>query len=130
MASPKFIQLLERLLAATKSGKVRWEQTAREGVFRIILGEGLIHVESSDDHTEEETWRAAYLLDHRGHTIDQVTAKASVLQPEIEMDMLRFLDDLYQNARQSAYKFVDDVVDSMLAELEEKKVQTLSPEAK
>lgn len=118
MASPKFIELLEQLLAATKSGKAPWEQTAREGVFRIILGEGLIRVESGNDSTEKRPRRAAYLLDHKGQIIDQVTEMKSEI--EIDMDMFRFLDDLYQNARQSTYKVVDEVADSMLAALEDR----------
>lgn len=122
MASEKFKTLLVKLFALTKTGKVRWEDTAREGVFRIALGEGLIRLERSDD--DEPSSLVAYLLDNKGQVIDQVIGnKAS------ESGMFKILDGLYRYAHRSVYKDVDHVVDSMLAALKEGKLQELPPEA-
>ncbi len=112
MSSEKFKSLLVRLSVATKTGKVRWEETAREGVFRIALGEGLIRLERGDG---DDPFLVAYLLDSRGQVIDEVMAREVT-----GGTMFKVLADLYQCARQSVYKDVDDVVDTMHADLNAK----------
>ena len=119
MANERFMQLIKELYQATLDGRTRWEETAREDVFRVGLGEGLVRIQSGMD--DENTLRVdVYLLNNQGRVVDEIRAW------ENSKDYSLLLD-LYQKARSSALN-IDKVVDSMLSDLKAGRVRQLPSE--
>lgn len=108
MANPKFIALLKVLNNATKEGKVNWQETADEDAFRVLLGSGMVRIESGFGEDTGHQYRA-FLLNQKGRTIDELWVGEG-------RDEYGLLDGLYSLARASALN-IDMVVDSMLANL-------------
>ncbi|SRR6266404_1596804 len=111
MASERFRELLSGLEEATRDKKVRWSETAKETAFRIAFGKGLVRIESHEG--DEGEWFVAYLQDRSGRTVDEAYHRE-----------YQSLDALYRLARASALH-IDDVLDSMLADLKEGKTAEL-----
>lgn len=117
MASEKFSTLLEKLLLKTREKDIRWHETANESAFRIALGDGLIRIEYSSDFDNEEYY-AAYLQNRKGRTLDQIG-------PLYNVDSTReLLSELFEAARISALG-VDDILESMVADVESGQTQPL-----
>jgi len=127
MSKQRFVLLLERLHEATRSGKVRWEETAKEGAFRIALGDGLVRIEKDADFDAArgpyEFIRASLITRH-GETVDELVASDDDEQFD-ETDQL--IEKLYNDARTSALSG-DELVDSMLADLKAGKTRALPPD--
>lgn len=124
MASDKFIQLIQNLLRATEDGKLGWQQTAKEGVFRIALGDGLVRIECLDEPPSTDIpYYAAYLVDRRGQTIDQIRTHGNSI---IDSDLM--LDELYKAARLSALNTTNAVIDSMLKDIEAGRTREIPPD--
>jgi hypothetical protein len=108
MATQKFIRLLEELSQATGEGKVRWHETAAENVFRVVLGDGMVRIESFGEGMDQEY--RAFLLNQKGWIMDELSVRMD------DEDLFTLLDNLYTHARRSALN-VDKLVESMLADL-------------
>ncbi len=120
MASEKFSVLLEKLLSKTREKDIRWHETANESAFRIALGDGLIRIEHSADFENDEYY-AAYLQNRKGRTLDQIG-------PLYAVDATReLLSELFEAARISALG-VDDILESMVADVELGQTQPLPPQ--
>ena len=119
MANERFMQLINELYQATLSGRVRWEETTKEGVFRIGLGDGLVRIHSGLD--DQGDFRVSvYLLNNQGRVVDELSTSESGQH-------YGMLVDLYNQARSSALN-LDKVVDSMLTDLKAGRVRELPPE--
>ena len=116
MASDRLRDLIKPLLQATQTGKIVWQPTAKEGAFRVALGDGLVRIEyRSGDYS-------IYLVSRKGQTIDELNSYTST-----NREIYKLLDDLYKSARLSAYD-ADAVIDSMLKDIEEGRTRELPPE--
>ena len=118
MASEKFSRLLEKLLSKTREKDIRWYETANESAFRIALGDGLIRIEHDSDVADE--YYAAYLQNRKGRTLDQI---GPLSQPSSTRSLL---SQLFAAARISALG-VDDILESMVADVELGQTQPLPP---
>lgn len=119
MANERFMQLINELHQATLDGRVRWEETAKEGVFRVGLGDGLVRIHSGSDD-EDNFCVVVYLLNNQGRVVDELRVWENG-------EHYNLLLDLYQKARSSALN-IDEVVDSMLSDLKTGKVRELPSE--
>ena len=107
----KIQRLVSDLLAATETGRVRWEDTADENTFRTSLRSGMVQVGKSAAPPEEEGMDACHqvsLFDRRGRLIEELTVPALKGWEE--------LAHLFEAARRSARK-TDEVLDQILAEI-------------
>jgi hypothetical protein len=118
MASDRLHDLIHHLIPATKAGKIIWQTTAKEGAFRVALGEGLVRIE----YRESSNVYAIYLVSRKGQTIGEIIASLS------NYDEYKLLDDLYKSARLSAFN-ADAVIDSMLKDIEEGRTREIPPDS-
>ena len=125
MASEKFSILLQKLLRKTLDKTIRWHETADEEAFRIALGDGLIRIERGsayDSDGEQRVYCVAYLQDKKGRTLDQIgPLYISQTGPA------KLLSDLFEASRISALG-VDDILESMAADIESGQTQPLPQE--
>lgn len=119
MANERFMQLINELHQATLDGRIRWEETAKEGVFRVGLGDGLVRIQRGSDD-EDNFCVIVYLLNNQDRVVDELRAWEN-------SEHYNMLLDLYQRARSSALN-IDEVVDSMLSDLKAGKVRELPSE--
>ena len=119
MANERFKQLIDELYRATCDGRVRWQETVTEGVFRVGLGDGLVRIQTGRDD-EGNGGVSIYLLNSKDQVVDELSAFENTKHH-------RLLLDLYREARSSALH-LDKVVDSMLSDLKAGKVRELPPE--
>lgn len=119
MPNERFIQLIDELYQATLDGRVKWEETAEEGVFRVGLGDGIVRIHSGLDD-QNDFCVSVYLLNNQGRVVDE-------LRNWEGGDHNSMLLDLYQQARASALH-IDEVVESMLTDLKAGKVRELPSE--
>ena len=124
MASNRLYNLILKLIPPTKEGKIIWQPTAKEGVFRVALGEGLVRIESGLKDEEAKPWYAVYLVSRKGQTIDEIIADDSTFQ---DPDEYTLLADLYTSARLSAFN-ADAVIDSMLRDIEDGTTREIPPD--
>ena len=120
MANERFMQLISELYQATLDGRVRWEETAKEGVFRVGLGDGLVRIHSGMDD-ENNFCVSIYLLNNQDRVVDELRRWEGG-------DDYSMLLDLYQHARSSALH-IDEVVESMLSDLKAGRVRDLPSES-
>jgi len=119
MADERFKQLITELHQATVDGRVRWEETAKEGAFRVGLGDGLVRIQTGSDDENNYHVRVL-LLNSQGRVVDEFF----VWDNDEQYSQLL---ELYQKARSSALH-IDEVVDSMLSDLKAGRVRELPPE--
>lgn len=103
MANERFMQLINELHQATLDGRVRWAETAKEGVFRVGLGDGLVRIQTASDD-EDNYCVMAVLLNSQGRVVDDLVVWGN----DENYSLLR---ELYDKARSSALH-IDEVVDS------------------
>ena len=116
MASDRLRDLIKPLIQATQAGKIVWQPTAKEGAFRVALGDGLVRIEQiSGDYV-------IYLVSRKGQVIDELNPSAAT-----NYNTYKLLDDLYRSARLSAFD-ADAVIDSMLKDIEEGRTRELPPD--
>ena len=114
MVNEQFRQLLRKLSDATARGKIAWEETADENMFRTALGQGMVRIGKSHFQVEDETSVPAYtavLLDSDGSVADELEVASG--QDFVVMEAL------FNMARQQA-RNAEDLLKSMLNELETK----------
>lgn len=127
MSRQRFVLLLERLHDATRTGKVRWEETAKEGAFRIALGDGLVRIEKGADYDPDRLdsfdFVRASLISRHGETVEEL-----LVEDDESDETAGLIRKLYENARTSALSG-DELVDSMLADLKAGKTRALPPDS-
>jgi hypothetical protein len=119
MVKERFDQLIRELELATDQGKIRWQPTAKEGVFRVGLGEGMVRIHSESDQLAP--YIAIYLIDRQGRIIDEYLVYKG------EDMTFKMMENLYINARGSALN-ADKIIDSMLDDLKAGRTRELPPE--
>src|SRR6185369_5590188 len=120
MANERFMQLINELHQATLDGRVKWAETAKEGVFRVGLGDGLVRIQTASDD-EDNYCVMAVLLNSQGRVVDDLVVW-------VNDENYSLLKEIYDKARSSALH-IDEVVDSMLSDLKAGKVRELPVEA-
>lgn len=113
MEKNKFLKLLSDLREATAQGRVQWQDTADEDMFRAGIGNGMVRVGESKEFDPEEvlppsTVYTAWLLDRKGQVADELKAYHG--------EEYVTLSDLYRMARRLA-RNADDLLSNMLAEI-------------
>lgn len=105
MAIQGIEELIERLIQGTRSGKLRWESTANEYLFRLTLDSGMIHsyqilpstLDISDSAGRPPLGFGISLLNENNVSVESVSSR--------DMPNLRAqLEVLYNTARNSALK--------------------------
>lgn len=109
----KFLELIQDLREATANGKVIWEDTADESMFRTVLGHGMIRIGKGD---ESESAYTVWLLRPDGTIADEI--EVAVGTPEFEI-----MTDLYDMARRSV-RGADDLLESMIDDLAKRTVRS------
>lgn len=102
----KLQELGKKVLAATRQGKIIWEETAREDEFSASFAKGAISIskELQDLVDGEAAW---------GHKLSLYNEDGDLTEEEWDLD--RF-SELYKEARRSA-RGAERTVDSLLDEL-------------
>src|SRR5438128_585961 len=121
MTKDRIVQLIRELEQATKQDKIRWHPTAKEGAYRVGLGDGMLRIQPGDDPLDN--YIVVVVLDRQGQVIDQYSTYDTMGDQEADS----VLKSLYGFARASALN-VDKVIDSMLADLKEGRTRVLPPE--
>lgn len=113
----KLLRLLRGLAGGTNSGRVRWEETAKEDMFRTVLPSGLVLIgtgraethppDAPDDVTYPDY--TAWLLDRDARIVEELTAEYG----DRAYDTMR---DLFQQARRSA-RNAANLLDRMIGEV-------------
>lgn len=98
-ADPKTEKVLSLLEALTRSGRLRWEATADEEIYRAAFPSSVVRL-SPDGFT---------ILDEGGREVDEFTAVA-------EQEIAR-VQDLHSRARRSALN-ADQVLDNLIRDLQ------------
>jgi len=86
--------LMMRLTNGTHAGKLKWEETAEEEDFRLILDAGIIHIRRTNQ-IRPDFGKYALLIFNKNNTL------VGRLQPEIDPDKSN-LSRLFDLARNSA----------------------------
>lgn len=115
MTAEKTLTLFKALRRATEDGRVTWEGTAAENVFRAWVGEGMVkigeyHAPPADDGEPGQTYYRAWVLNGRDEVVDAVEEWPSSTG-------FAALEPLFTLARRHA-RGADQVVDNMLRQLE------------
>lgn len=118
MAAPmtleKFRRLLADLLAATRSRRVRWQDTADEDTFRIDFAGGAVRVSRYLADSLRRPDEYAYLT----ALLNQNNAVAVELNSETEKGNFDF-GEFFEAAKDSALR-PDDLLDEIQQELKQK----------
>jgi hypothetical protein len=96
MERDQLSSLLSRLIEATRSGKFRWETTADEATFRLVLDTGIIHVEQIVGPERYVLW----FLNQNNAVVDSYKADNVISAMKVDMQVR----DLFEAARSSALK--------------------------
>jgi len=107
----KFLALLDRLLQRTRSGKLKWRDTADENAFRLVLSNGLIRVERNPSFSAdtEEGPDTLLVLNRENKVVDRFVPG--------NQEATEKLARLWEMARRSA-RNADQVLDDLLGEIE------------
>lgn len=117
MEESSIVELIKRLRSNTKKGKVKWEETAIEGVFQTAFPDYVVQV-AVRGSSYSGTDYLVRVLDRDGSLVDEVS------DPQLEElwnptgEALRTMQDLYTQARRSA-KGVDKAIKDILSALDE-----------
>src|SRR5262245_4597501 len=127
MASPQFVYLLGQLQKSSRAPKLAWRPAkvsrSCRPAFRIALGEGVIRIESEDEH--EWIYSASYraqLLTREGQLVDELQASQ-----HLDEDHFTLLRDIFHNARVAAFN-LDQLIDGMQDDIESGRERELPPE--
>jgi hypothetical protein len=113
-AREKFINLLRKLLQATKMKRIVWSDTADENTFRLSFKNGMIHIGEVPNPVFPSKLLTATLFNQNNTPIETIQFDAD--GPSEEGNLLR---ELYALARESALR-PDDVLESVEAELDQR----------
>jgi hypothetical protein len=113
-AREKFINLLRKLLQATKMKRIVWSDTADENTFRLSFNNGMIQIGEVPNPIFPSKLLTATLFNQNNIPIE--TIKFGDDQANEEGNLIR---ELYALARESALR-PDDVLESVEAELDQR----------
>lgn len=110
MKPDKLENLVRALIRQTEQGKVHWEATPSENIFRAWIGDGGVKIAqlcepAPPDEGPGTTNYGFWVLNDNAEVVD-----------EIEQNGGLFLETLYRNARRNA-KRADQVVENLLEAL-------------
>ena|SRR5437764_13920790 len=108
MDENKFNDLIHELLDQTKTGKLRWQETADSNTFHIIVGEHMIRLEK--EVTGGEPFFSLVLMDRQGRTIIDGLYILNDKQTE-------WLRELHAYVRETTKKTKEKAIDSVLSAL-------------
>lgn len=112
MATEKFKTLLKELLTRTRSGTIKWGETADDNSYRVKLGAALVRVSVWTDENED-AHVGAYLINPDGKYVDS----------EIERVGGPLVDPLWDAARASALN-AEELLDEALKNLQKGNVSS------
>jgi len=113
-AREKFINLLRKLLQATKAKRIVWSSTADEDTFRLTFDTGMVHIGATPVPNSNVKELRATLFNQDYAEIETVAVFAG---DNSEQGAL--LLELHALARESALR-PDDVLESVEAELDQR----------
>jgi hypothetical protein len=113
-AQEKFINLLRKLLQATKAKRVTWNDTADEDTFRLTFNTGMVHIGAMPVLNSSAKELKATLFNQNNTEVATVEAFAQ----NTTSDKAALLSELYSLARDSALR-PDDVLASVEAEVDQ-----------
>jgi hypothetical protein len=113
-AREKFINLLRKLLQATRMKRIVWSDTADENTFRLSFKNGMIHIGEVPNPVTPSKLLTATLFNQNNTPIQAIKFDSD--GPSEEGKLLR---ELYALARESALR-PDDVLESVEAELDQR----------
>jgi len=116
-AREKFINLLRKLLQATKTKRIVWSDTADENTFRLSFDNGMIHIGEAPNSIFPSKSLTATLFNRNNTPIETIKFGDDVASASSEAGKL--LPELYAVARESALR-PDDVLESVEAELDQR----------
>jgi hypothetical protein len=113
-AREKFINLLRKLLQATKMKRIVWSDTADENTFRLSFKNGMIHIGEVPNPVFPSKLLTATLFNQNNTPIETIQ-----FGPDGASEEVNLLRELYALARDSALR-PDDVLESVEAELDQR----------
>lgn len=114
MISQKIITFARRLFQMTQEGKLRWEETGREGVYQLAIEEYIVRVSELPGAGPEQPSRYQLVICNAKGSILEEVGNEDLSDRMFESD--EFLRDLYQRARRVAMG-VDAALDRIIAAL-------------
>lgn len=116
----KMTEIVTKLIAKSRDGKITWRDTAGKQTFLAMLGETGVSI----DFDSETSVYKLQILDNRGRVIESVSAgyvafaKLSLGPPRAEKQMATSaLRDLHEVARRSALN-IDETLDELASHLD------------
>lgn len=106
--STKVEEFVQFLLQGTRSGTLRWTETAELGLYRLMLTKGLVRIYRVGPHSPEEEFIGCTVLNADGELLYDKQF------PRMEGSNLAKLYDLVDGS------FKDDAMDALLEELKQK----------
>jgi hypothetical protein len=118
MANPMIVKMIELLLARTKEAKVKWEETATEGVFQMAFPLYVVQLAEISSAAGQPTDYVVRVFDQGGSLVEQVADTDLQEHFSRSNEAFRIMRDLYNEARRSA-KGVNTAIRSILDALED-----------
>src|SRR5207253_10755473 len=106
--NPKLTELVQSLLAGTRSGTFRWAETAEPGVYRLLLDKGLVRIYRLGPMSVGDNFAGLTVLNSEGIVLHDVQAPRRDGGPLVE------LYDLVDGS------FQEGAMDDLLAEVRRK----------
>ncbi len=103
--NPKLEELIQNLLAGTRTGVLRWAPTAEPGVYRLMLDKGLVRVYRLGPMSVSDNFVGCTVLNSDGNVLYDVQV------PRKEKGFLVTLYDLVDES------FQEGALDDLLAEV-------------
>jgi hypothetical protein len=114
----RMYELAEKLLEATKAGRISWSLTDKEDQFLYAGTNSSVTVELYEDRFEGASVQLC-LLNSRGTVVDSLESATTRHEDhEIAAPWNDILYDLYHSARRMAHN-VDEAIESMLTDIEQ-----------
>jgi hypothetical protein len=101
----KLEEFVKNLLMGTRTGVLRWTQTAEPGVYRLMLDKGLVRIYHLGPMSVGENFVGCTVLDAKGNVLNDVQV------PRKEPDNLVALYDLVEES------FQQGALDDLLTEV-------------
>lgn len=120
MISEKFVRIILRLIASTKSGKLKWSESPVSGRYDVAFANYTLSISSEAGRIRGNTDIVIRIHGPEGDILDQITDEEFSSNEFYFGDKTPFaaLNDLYHDARRNAVG-IDQALDSILDELPE-----------
>jgi len=113
-AQEKFVNLLRKLLLATRAKRITWSDTADEDTFRTTFKTGMVHIGAAPDPKSGDTELKATLFNQNNTEVATVAYYAGDASEKANL-----LRELFELAQYSALR-PDDVLASVETELDQR----------